>query len=99
MNSNFSDKVEELEDNIDTINMKLNELKNIQRNHDNLIKRLNYNFRYDLLRVKNHNRIILMKRKNNNCDYIAFMYFIIIASAYLFILIGGEYIFCFLRYI
>ena len=44
MNSNFSDKVEELEDNIDTINMKLNELKNIQRNHDNVIKIYAYGY-------------------------------------------------------
>lgn len=99
MSSIYIDKIEELKDNIDIINMKLNELKDIQRNHDNLIKRLNYNFRYDLLKVKNHNKIILMKRKNNNYDSSIIIHFIIISSAYLFALISGEYIFCLLRYI
>ena len=91
-------KIEEIEDNIDIINMKLNELKEIQRNHDNLIKRLNYNFRYDLLKLKNNNKIILMKRKKEN-NYDDIIGFGIVLFGIMITLICCEYIFSFLRYI
>ena len=63
-----SDKIEDFEDKIDDINMKLNELKSIQLKHDNLIKRIHYNFRYDILKIKSYNKIILKKRSNDIKD-------------------------------
>ncbi len=60
------DKIEDINDKLDIMDMKLNELKRIQHNHDNQIRRLNYNFRYDLLKVKSYNKIIMLKKQNKN---------------------------------
>lgn len=90
----MEDKIEELENKIDIIDMKLNELKLIQLTHDNLIKRLNYNFRYDLLKVKTNNKIILKKKTNE--DFLKknklSSLFIIIFIINIIILINCEYI-------
>ena len=60
------DKIEDIIDKLDIMDMKLNELKRIQHIHDNQIRRINYNFRYDLLKVKSYNKIIMAKSNNLN---------------------------------
>lgn len=60
------DNIEDINDKLDIMDMKLNELKRIQHSHDNQIRRLNYNFRYDLLKVKSYNKIIMTKKNNKN---------------------------------
>jgi len=82
-------------DKLDVIDMKLNELKKIQMNHDNLIKRLNYNFRYDLLKVKSNNKIVLLNKKHN----LQFKLSPLVIMSSLLLLINSIYIISCLRYI
>lgn len=93
--NNNNEKYEDIIDKIDVIDMKLNELKIIQMNHDNLIKRLNYNYRYDLLKVKSSNKIVLLNKKHNLQFKLSPLF--IINS--LLILINSIYIIFYLRYI
>lgn len=86
---------EDYDDKLYIIDMKLNELKKIQMIHDNLIKRLNYNFRYDLLKVKSNNKIFLLNK--NKKHKFEFSYLLLINS--LLILINCVYIISCLRYI
>ena len=92
-NENYDDYIDKL----DVIDMKLNELKKIQMNHDNLIKRLNYNFRYDLLKVKSNNRIFLLNKNKKHELNFKLSPLIIVSS--LLLLINSEYIISYLRYV
>lgn len=98
------EKMEDIDDKLDIINMKLEELKKIQNIHDNQIKRLNYNFRYDLLKVRTYNKIIMPKKhittilnnnhnndnNHNNCHKVILFFRIL---SVFFILIYGIYTF------
>lgn len=92
-NENYEDYIDKL----DVIDMKLNELKKIQMNHDNLIKRLNYNFRYDLLKVKSNNKIVLLNKNKQKDLKFKLSPLVIISS--LLLLINGIYIISCLRYV
>lgn len=94
MNLNNED-FEDYNDKLYIIDMKLNELKKIQMNHDNLIKRLNYNYRYDLLKVKSNNKIVLLNKKHN----LQFKFSPLVIMSSLLLLINGIYIISCLRYI
>lgn len=96
------EKFEDIDDKFDIINMKLEELKKIQNIHDNQIKRINYNFRYDLLKVKTYNKIIMPKKhltkilnnnndNNHNNSQKVVLFFRILSV--IFILIYGVYTF------
>lgn len=89
--------VEDIHDKIDIINMKLEEFKKIQHYHDNLIKRLNYNFRYDLLKVKTYNKIIMSKKNNQKLNKKSIFFRILCFSSILIYCIYTFLIIC--RYI